>query len=171
MATFPTHGLFRRLEGGAAMADNARITGEVELGQDTTIWFGVVIRGDDALVKIGERTNVQDLTMIHADPGIPNVIGDNVTIGHGCVLHGISVGDRSLIGMGAVLLAGSIVGKDCIVAAGAVVRENFEVPDGSLVAGVPAKIIRPVSDEEKHHLEYASEGYVQKLSVYLPKDE
>ncbi|MDG1499905.1 MAG: gamma carbonic anhydrase family protein [Planctomycetota bacterium] len=167
MATFPTHGLFRLLDGGAAMADNARITGEVELGKDTTIWFGVVIRGDDALVKIGKRTNVQDLTMVHADPGVPNVIGDDVTIGHGCVLHGKSVGDGSLIGMGAILLGGSVVGKQCIVAAGAVVRENFVVPDGSLVAGVPAKVLRPVSEEEKKQLEHSAEGYVKKLSLYL----
>jgi carbonic anhydrase/acetyltransferase-like protein (isoleucine patch superfamily) len=167
MATFPTKGLFRRLEGGAAIADNARITGEVELGQDTTIWFGVVIRGDDALVSIGERTNVQDLTMIHADPNIPNFIGSEVTIGHGCVLHGKRVGDRSLIGMGAVLLAGSIVGEECIVAAGAVVKENFEVPPGHLVAGVPARVLRPITDEEREHLRYAAEGYVQKIPVYL----
>ncbi|MFT4711438.1 MAG: carbonic anhydrase/acetyltransferase-like protein (isoleucine patch superfamily) [Planctomycetota bacterium] len=171
MATFPTHGLFRMLDGGAAMADNARITGEVELGEQTTIWFGVVIRGDDALVKIGKRTNVQDLTMVHADPGVPNVIGDDVTIGHGCVLHGKGVGDRSLIGMGAVLLAGSVVGKHCIVAAGAVVRENFVVPDGSLVAGVPAKVIRPVSDEEKAYFEKSAVGYAKKIPLYLPQGE
>lgn len=171
MATFPTHGLFRSLDGGAAMADNARITGEVELGKDTTIWFGVVIRGDDALVKIGKRTNVQDLTMVHADPGVPNVIGDDVTIGHGCVLHGKSVGDGSLIGMGAILLAGSVVGKQCIVAAGAVVRENFVVPDGSLVAGVPAKVLRAVSEEEKKQLEYSAEAYAKKIPLYLPKAE
>jgi carbonic anhydrase/acetyltransferase-like protein (isoleucine patch superfamily) len=135
MATFPTKGLFRRLEGGAAIADNARITGEVEIGQDSTIWFGVVIRGDDALVSIGRRTNVQDLSMIHADPGVPNVIGNEVTIGHGCVLHGIRVGDRSLIGMGAILLAGSVVGEDCIVGAGAVVKGIWspECPLGSFV--------------------------------------
>ncbi len=167
MATFPTKGLFRRLEGGAAIADNARITGEVEIGQDSTIWFGVVIRGDDALVSIGRRTNVQDLSMIHADPGVPNVIGNEVTIGHGCVLHGIRVGDRSLIGMGAILLAGSVVGEDCIVGAGAVVKENFEVPAGHLVAGVPARIIRPITDAEREHLRHAAEGYVQKIPVYL----
>ena len=171
MATFPTHGLFRLLEGGAAIADNARITGQVELGPETTLWFGVVIRGDDALVKIGKRTNVQDLTMVHADPGVPNVIGDDVTIGHGCVLHGKGVGDRSLIGMGAILLGGSVVGKQCIVAAGAVVRENFVVPDGSLVAGVPAKVIRPVTDAEKEHLEQSAVGYAKKIPMYLAKDE
>jgi len=169
MAHFPTHGLFRRLEGGAAVADNCRITGEVELGQDATIWFGVVIRGDDALVSVGPRTNVQDLTMIHADPGVPNHIGSDVTIGHGCVLHGIRVGDRSLIGMKAVLLAGSEVGSDCIVAAGSVVKENFVVPDGHLVAGVPARIVRPLKEAEFEFLRYAAAGYVKKIPVYLPK--
>jgi len=171
MAHFPTHGLFRRLEGGACVADTARITGEVELGQDATIWFGVVIRGDDALVTVGPRTNVQDLTMIHADPDVPNHIGSDVTVGHGCVLHGISVGDRSLIGMKAVLLAGSKVGSDCIVAAGSVVKENFEVPDGHLVAGVPARVVRELRPDELEFLQYASEGYVKKIPVYLPEGE
>lgn len=169
MAHFPTHGLFRRVPGGAAVADNARITGEVELGQDATIWFGVVIRGDDALVKIGARTNIQDLTMVHADPDVPNTIGEGVTVGHGCVLHGVSVGDNSLIGMKAVLLAGSVVGTNCIVAAGSVVRENFVVPDGHMVAGVPARIVRPLTEAEIAFIRDSVEGYVKKIPVYLPE--
>ncbi|MDF1799860.1 MAG: gamma carbonic anhydrase family protein [Planctomycetota bacterium] len=169
MAHFPTHGLFRRLDGGAAVADNARITGEVELGADVTIWFGVVIRGDDALVSVGPRTNVQDLTMIHADPGVPNQIGSEVTIGHGCVLHGSRVGDRSLIGMKAVLLAGSEVGSDCIIAAGTVVKENFIVPDGHLVAGVPGRIVRPLKEGEFEALRHSAAGYVKKIPLYLPE--
>ena len=169
MAHFPTHGLFRRIEGGAAVADNARITGEVELGEDVTIWFGVVIRGDDALVKIGARTNIQDLTMVHADPGVPNIIGEDVTVGHGCVLHGVSVGRCSLIGMKAVLLAGSVVGEECLVAAGSVVKENFVVPDRHLVAGVPARIVRPLRDEEIEFIRYSVKGYVDKIETYLPR--
>ena len=171
MTHFPTHGLFRRLEGGAAVADNARITGEVELGQDATIWFGVVIRGDDAKVTIGARTNIQDLTMVHADPGVPNDIGEEVTVGHGCVLHGVRVGRRSLIGMKAVLLAGSVVGEECLVAAGSVVKENFEVPDRHLVAGVPARIIRPLTEAEVEFIRYSVRGYVEKIPLYLPKED
>lgn len=169
MTHYPTHGLFRRLECGAAVADNARITGEVHLGEDVNVWFGVVIRGDDAPITVGARTNVQDLTMIHADPDVPNVIGEEVTIGHGCVLHGARVGDRCLIGMKAVLLGGSVIGEESLVAAGAVVKENFEVPPRSLVAGVPARVIRPLTEAEVAHFRESADGYVAKLDLYLPK--
>jgi carbonic anhydrase/acetyltransferase-like protein (isoleucine patch superfamily) len=158
----------RRLEGGAAVADNARITGEVELAADASVWFGVVIRGDDAPIEVGPRTNVQDLTMIHADPDAPNRIGAEVTIGHGCVLHGVRVGDRSLIGMKAVLLGGSVVGEECIVAAGSVVKEGFEVPDRHLVAGVPARIVRELRPDELGALRASADGYVKKIQLYLP---
>ena len=167
MTQFPTHGLFRLFEGGAAVADNARITGEVHLGRDVTIWFGVVIRGDDAPITIGERTNIQDLTMVHADPGVPNVIGAGVTVGHGCMLHGARVGDGALIGMNAVLLAGSEVGAESLVAAGSVVKENFHVPPRSLVAGVPARVIRPLTDAEVADIRDSAAGYVAKIPLYL----
>lgn len=169
MTTFPTHGLFRLLDSGAAVADNARITGEVHLGRDVTIWFGVVIRGDDAPITIGAGTNIQDLTMVHADPGVPNVIGERVTVGHGCVLHGVRVGDGSLIGMKAVLLAGSEIGEECLVAAGAVVKENAKIPPRSLVAGVPARVIRTLTDAEVASFVHAAADYVQKIPLYLPK--
>ena len=125
------------------------------------------MRGDDAPLTIGPRTNVQDLTMVHADTGVPNVIGSEVTIGHRCVLHGARVGDRALIGMGAILLGGSVVGDECIVAAGAVVKEGFEVPPRSLVAGVPARVVRELTDEEVARFAHSAEGYVQKLRLYL----
>jgi carbonic anhydrase/acetyltransferase-like protein (isoleucine patch superfamily) len=149
------------------MARNAIVTGEVTLGADAGIWFGCVVRGDDAPLVIGARTNVQDLTMIHADPGEPNVIGEEVTIGHRCVLHGVRIGTGALIGMGAVLLSGSVIGEEALVAAGAVVRERFEVPAGTLVAGVPAKVIRALSPEERKLFRASAEGYVRKLRLYL----
>ena len=167
MTEFPRRGLFEALEGGAFKARNAIVTGDVTLGRDAGVWFGCVLRGDDAPLVIGARTNVQDLTMIHADPGAPNVIGAEVTIGHRCVLHGVRIGDRSLIGMGAVLLGGSVIGEEALVAAGAVVREGFEVPSGALVAGVPAKIVRALSAEERKDFRAHAEGYVQKLRLYL----
>lgn len=169
MTEYPTHGLFRRLDCGAAVADNVRLTGNVQLGQDTNLWFGVVIRGDDAPITVGARTNVQDLTMIHADPDVPNVIGEEVTIGHGCVLHGASVGDRCLIGMKAVLLGGSVIGEESLVAAGAVVKENFVVPPRSLVAGVPARVMRPLTDAEVAGFRDSADGYVKKIALYLPR--
>jgi len=167
MARFPQRGLFEPLEGGAYKARNAIVTGDVTLGPDAGVWFGCVVRGDDAPLVIGARTNVQDLTMIHADPGAPNVIGEEVTIGHRCVLHGVRVGDRALIGMGAVLLGGSSVGSEALVAAGAVLREGFEVPEGTLVAGVPAKVIRALSRDERKQFRESAEGYVRKLRQYL----
>lgn len=167
MSSFPQRGLFEPLEGGAFKARNAIVTGDVTLGADVGIWFGCVVRGDDAPLTIGARTNVQDLTMIHADTGAPNVIGSEVTIGHRCVLHGVRIGDRSLIGMGAVLLGGSVVGEEALVAAGAVVREGFSVPSGMLVAGVPAKVIRPLTPEERKAFRESAEGYVRKIRLYL----
>jgi carbonic anhydrase/acetyltransferase-like protein (isoleucine patch superfamily) len=157
---------FQRL-GAAFAADNATIVGSVELGADVGVWFGCVLRGDDASITIGARTNVQDLTIIHADTGVPNVIGAETTIGHRCVLHGKKVGDRCLIGMGAVLLGGCEVGDESIVAAGAVVREGFVVPPRTLVAGVPAKILRAVTDAEVEMIRRSAQGYVDKVALYI----
>jgi carbonic anhydrase/acetyltransferase-like protein (isoleucine patch superfamily) len=167
MTFFPRAGLMIALPGGAFRALDARLTGELELGPDASVWFGCVLRGDDAPIRIGARTNIQDLTIVHADPGVPNVIGSGVTIGHRCVLHGAAIGDGALIGMGAVLLGGSVIGAQALVAAGAVVREGFHVPPRTLVAGVPAKVIRPLSETELASLEASAEGYVQKTRLYL----
>ncbi|MBI5363663.1 MAG: gamma carbonic anhydrase family protein [Planctomycetes bacterium] len=167
MTQYPTHGRFRRLEGGAFAADTAVLTGDVTLGRDVGIWFSCVLRGDDAPLTIGARTNIQDLTMVHADTGVPNTIGADCTIGHRCILHGAQVGDRSLIGMGAILLGGSVIGAESLVAAGAVVKEKFVVPPRSLVAGVPAKIVRALTDDEVAAIAKAADGYVKKLRLYL----
>lgn len=167
MNDYPSRGLFRALAGGAFAAHNATLTGKIQLGADVGIWFGCVLRGDDAALTIGARTNVQDLTMIHADTDVPNVIGSEVTIGHRCVLHGARVEDRSLIGMGAILLGGSVIGRESLVAAGAVVKEGFVVPPRSLVAGVPAKIIRTLSDEDVAKIVASADGYVAKIRLYL----
>jgi carbonic anhydrase/acetyltransferase-like protein (isoleucine patch superfamily) len=168
MAHFPQRGLFEPLPGGAFKARNATVTGDVTLGEDVGIWFGCVVRGDDAPLTIGRRTNVQDLTMVHADTGLPNVIGEEVTVGHRCILHGVRIGDRCLIGMGAVLLGGSVVEDEALVAAGAVVREGFRVPAGTLVAGVPAKVIRELTEAERKLFLESAEGYVRKIRLYLP---
>jgi carbonic anhydrase/acetyltransferase-like protein (isoleucine patch superfamily) len=167
MSHFSRQGLMRKLPGGAFVAHNAVVTGDVTLGEDCGIWFGCVVRGDDAPLTIGRRTNIQDLTMVHADTGHPNVIGEEVTVGHRVVLHGVRVGDRSLIGMGAVLLGGSVIGEGAVVAAGTVVRENFVVPPRTLVAGVPGKIVRELGDSFERSIRESAEGYVQKLRLYL----
>ena len=167
MSFFPRKGLFTPVEGGAFVASNAIVTGDVTLGEDCGIWFGCVVRGDDAPLTIGRRTNIQDLTMIHADTGVPNTIGDEVTVGHRVVLHGAAVGDRCLIGMGAILLGGSVIGEESIVAAGCVVKEGFEVPPRSLVVGVPGKIVREISEDEVRMIRDSAEGYVRKIRLYL----
>ena len=144
------------------------LTGDVTLGEDVGIWFGCVVRGDDAPLTIGRRTNIQDLTMVHADTGVPNTIGEEVTVGHRCVLHGARVGDRCLIGMGAILLGGSTIGDESLVAAGAVVKQGFDVPPRSLVAGVPARVLRQLTDEEVASIRESADGYVKKIRLYLP---
>ena len=148
MAFFERTGLFSEIGSGAFRANNAVVCGDVELEEDVGIWFGCVVRGDDAPLTVKRRTNIQDLTMIHADKGVPNTIGEEVTVGHGCVLHGASVGDRCLIGMGAILLGGSQIGAESIIGAGCVVKEDMVVPPRSLVVGIPGRVVRAVTDEE-----------------------
>jgi len=145
---------------GRYIADTARVIGDVRLGRDVSVWYGVVIRGDVAPVVIGEGTNVQDNAVLHCDHRYANVIGRRVTIGHGAIVHGESVGDHSLIGMGAVVLSRTKIGRGCLIAAGAVVPPGLEVPDGSVVMGVPGKIVRGVSDEDRAYLDKLPSHYV-----------
>jgi len=166
MTHFPRKNLMLPVEGGAYVAKGAVVTGDVTLGEDVGVWFGCVLRGDDAPIVVGARTNIQDLTMIHADPGVPNVIGAGVTVGHRVVLHGTTVEDGCLIGMGAILLSGSVVRAGSIVAAGAVVKENFEVPPRTMVAGVPARVLREVREEELASIRGSVEEYVRKIEQY-----
>ncbi len=142
-------------------ATNAVICGDVTLGSDCSIWFGVTIRGDVAPITLGDRVNVQENSVLHCDYGQPLVIGDNVTIGHGAVVHCASVGAGTLIGMKAVILGGAVVGKNCIVAAGAVVSPGMVIPDGQTVMGVPAKVVRPVREAELEDMRYNNKHYVE----------
>ena len=171
MTFFPRTNLMRPVEGGAFIAQGAVVTGDVTFGEDASVWFGCVLRGDDAPLIIWRRSNVQDLTMIHADPGVPNVIGEEVTIGHRCVLHGAEVGDRALIGMGAILLGGCKIGAESIIGAGAVVKENMVVPPRSLVVGVPGKVVRDVPPDQVAGLIASAQGYVDKVRLYLGDPE
>lgn len=167
MTSFPQRGLFESLPGGAFKARNAIVTGDVTLGADAGIWFGCVLRGDDAPLSVGARTNIQDLSVVHADIDVPNRIGAGCTIGHRVVLHGAQIEDGCLIGMGAVLLGGSRIGAQSLVAAGSVVKEGFLVPPRSLVVGVPARIARPLTDAEVANLAVSADGYVQKIRLYV----
>jgi len=168
--TFPTprRGLMRRVPGGAMVAEGSVVTGDVELGEDVTVWFGSIIRGDDAPIKIGPRTNVQDGCIIHCDHGVPQGIGSDCTIGHGAILHCAKVGDGVLIGMGATVLGGAVIGDCAVVAAGSLVKENFEVPPRTLVAGVPARIVREITDKEVAFMAHSVPHYIETALTYLP---
>lgn len=161
-----------RLINGAYLADTARVVGEVELGQGVTLWYGVSIRGDVAKITIGEGTNVQDNAVVHCDAGFPNVIGSHTSIGHGALVHGERVGNGCLIGMGAILLGRTKIGNGCMIAAGAVVPPGMEVPDGMVVIGVPGKIVRPVTEQEKEYLRAIPPRYIEMGRLHsLGKDD
>ena len=128
------------------VADSADVIGNVCLKNESSIWFQAVLRGDNDRITVGERSNVQDGAVLHVDPGFPLVVGDGVTIGHKVMLHGCTIGDNSLIGMGATVLNGAKIGKNCLIGAGALITENKEIPDGSLVMGAPGKVVRPLDD-------------------------
>lgn len=139
-----------RIHPSVFIAAGARIIGDVEIGETSSIWFNVVIRGDVHHIRIGRRTNIQDLTMCHVTHlRYPLEIGDDVTVGHSAVLHGATIHDRVLIGMGAKVLDRAVVGSNSLIAAGSVVREGFVVPEGTLVAGVPARVVRELTDDER----------------------
>lgn len=133
----------------AFVASGARLIGDVRLAEGSSVWYNAVVRGDSASITLGAGSNLQDNVSVHVDPGHPVVIGDNVSVGHNAVVHGCTIGDGSLIGMGSVVLSGAVIGAGCLVAGGAVVLEGTVVPDGCLVAGVPAKVRRELSDDEK----------------------
>lgn len=151
---------------GAYYARTAIVTGDVSIGPDSSIWFGAVVRGDVARVTIGARVNVQDNAVIHCDTGKPNTIEDDVVIGHGAIVHGVHVGEGSLIGMRATLLGGTRIGKRCVIAAGAVVPPGLVVPDGMCVMGVPGKIVRPVKPEEFELQRWLVGHYVELAKKY-----
>ena len=151
---------------GVYLADTARVVGEVELGANVSIWYGATIRGDVAPVRIGQSTNVQENAVIHCDSGEPNTIGERVTIGHGAVLHGQSVGDGSLVGTHATLLGRSRIGQGCLIAAGALVPPGMQVPDGVVVMGVPGRIVRQTNEKDKEYVRGAPDHYVKMAKLH-----
>lgn len=140
------------LDDTAFVAEGARIVGAVSLGPGASVWYNAVLRADSSPITIGPGSNVQDNVSIHVDAGHPVVVGSQVSIGHNAVVHGCTIGDGSLIGMGAVILSGAVIGEGCLVAGGAVVLGGTEAPAGSLLAGVPAKVRRALSDDERSAL-------------------
>jgi carbonic anhydrase/acetyltransferase-like protein (isoleucine patch superfamily) len=146
----------------AYVDDSAQVIGDVVIGEESSVWMNAVVRGDVNHIRIGNRTNIQDGTVVHVmrDPPHPTVVGDDVTVGHGVVLHGCTVANRCLIGMGAILLNGSSVGEDCIVAAGTLLPEGMAVPGRSLVMGSPGRVRRALTDDEIAFILQSAQNYV-----------
>ncbi|OUR64492.1 gamma carbonic anhydrase family protein [Bermanella sp. 47_1433_sub80_T6] len=148
------------------IADSADLIGSVVLKNNASVWFNVVIRGDNDVITIGENSNVQDCSVLHTDPGFKLTLGKGVTIGHKVMLHGCEIGDHSLVGINAVVLNGAKIGKHCIIAANTLIPEGMVVPDGSMVMGSPGKIKRELNDMQKKQLEMGSEFYVQNFKRF-----
>lgn len=167
MSIIPYKSIVPRLHPSVFVAEGARIIGDVEIGKDSSVWFNTVIRGDVNYIRIGERTNIQDNSVIHVThQKYPTIIGSNVTIGHNAVIHACTIYDYCLIGMGAVVLDDAKVGPTSIVAAGAVVTMRMVVPEGVLVAGIPARVVRELTPEEKKSLVQSAQNYVEYVSTY-----
>jgi len=143
------------------LAPDAQVIGRVILGLDVGIWFGAILRGDNEPIRIGDRSNVQESVVMHVDPGFPLTIGDDVTVGHGAIVHGCTVGDGSLIGMGATILNGAKIGRSCLVGANALVTEGKEFPDNSLIVGSPAKAVRILDEAAIASLKTSATVYVE----------
>jgi carbonic anhydrase/acetyltransferase-like protein (isoleucine patch superfamily) len=149
------------------LAPTAQIIGDVEIGKSCSIWFGAILRGDVFPIRIGDQTNVQDGSVLHGTYKKCGVtLGNRVTIGHAVILHGCNIGDSTLVGMGSIIMDNAKVGKQCIVGAGSLVTENSEFPDGSLILGRPAKLVRPLTDDEKKKLEHSADNYLHYMTWY-----
>lgn len=146
----------------AVVAPGAVVLGNVTLKKDANVWYNAVIRGDVNTIEIGEGTNIQDLAVLHVDADAPLLIGDHVTVGHGAILHGCTIKDQALIGMGAIVLNGAVIGKGSMIAAGALVTQNTVVPDGALYMGNPAKFRRMLSEEEQKANLKNAENYIKE---------
>jgi len=152
---------------GQFIADNATLIGTVRLRAQASVWYNCVLRGDNDWIDIGERTNIQDGSVLHTDPGLELIVGSDVTVGHKAMLHGCTIGDQSLIGIGATILNGARIGRHTIVGAHALVTENKEFPDGVMLLGAPARVARELSDEEKSLIRHSAAHYVQNAARYL----
>ena len=166
MAIYELDGAAPDVAPTAWVADSAQVIGQVAIAADASIWFGVVIRGDTDPIHIGVSTNIQDGSVLHADYGKPLHIGDHVTVGHKVMLHGCTVGDGSLIGIGAIVLNGAKIGRGCIVGAGALVTEGKEFPDGSMILGSPAKAVRELTPEQQAGLRLSALHYVENAKRF-----
>lgn len=166
MAVYEVDGKAPQVAPSAWIADSAEVMGNVTVGPDASIWFGCVLRGDTESMSIGEGSNIQDLTVMHADRGLPLTVGKHVTVGHKVMLHGCTIGDETLIGIGAVVLNGAKIGKNCLVGAGSLVTEGKEFPDGSMIMGTPAKVVRQLTPEQIEGLRSSAKHYMENARMF-----
>lgn len=162
----PFEGTAPSIAAGAFVAPNAVVVGDVEIADGASIWFSAVLRGDLGPIRVGPRSNLQDGVIVHLDAGFPTIIGADVTVGHGAIIHGTVIGDGAQVGMGAILLTGSRVGPGAMVAAGAVVPEGMEIPAGAVAMGVPARVRRDVTPEEARDVLQRAANYAARGAVY-----
>jgi gamma-carbonic anhydrase len=155
-----------RIDKSCFIAATAAVIGDVVIGRESSVWFGAVVRGDINAIRIGRRTNVQDLCALHVDAGYDLRIGDEVTIGHRAVIHGCHIGDRVLVGMGAIVMNGAAVGEECVIGAGAIVTERAMISPRSLVLGVPGKVVRELTQEETRAIRESSDVYARGAAHY-----
>lgn len=154
------------IDPSAWVAEGAQVMGNVTMKANASVWFGAVVRGDTSTIHIGENSNIQDASVLHADVGMPLHIGNNVTVGHQVMLHGCTVGDGSLIGIGAVVLNGAKIGKGCLVGAGSLVTEGKEFPDGSMILGSPAKVVKQLTPAQMDGLLQSAKHYVDNANRF-----
>lgn len=160
MPIYSLDGVRPDIADNAYVAPSAQIIGNVKMADHSSVWFGAVIRGDNDLIEIGARTNIQDNSVLHTDPGIPLIIGDGVIVGHRVMLHGCKIGENTLIGIGATILNGAVIGKNCIIGAHSLITEGKVIPDGSMVVGSPGRIIKSLTEQHFQMLRINSEVYV-----------
>jgi len=167
MSIYSLDGVIPQVDPDSFIAPNATVIGNVTVGKHSSVWFNTVIRADFEKISIGEDTNIQDLTMCHADTGKPLLIGNKVTVGHNCVVHGCIIEDDCLIGMGVVIMNGAIIRKGSIIAAGSVVLENTEIPEYSLVAGAPGKVKRQLDENTASLMRASADIYKERSKAYI----
>lgn len=166
MAIYELDGVAPRLADSAWVADSAQVIGNVVLGEGSSVWFGAVLRGDTETITLGAGSNIQDGSVLHADLGFPMTVGANVTVGHQVMLHGCTIGDESLIGIGATVLNGAKIGRNCLVGAGSLVTEGKEFPDGSMIIGSPARVVKSLTPEQIEGLRLSAHHYIVNAERY-----
>ncbi|SFT68871.1 gamma carbonic anhydrase family protein [Sedimentitalea nanhaiensis] len=166
MTIYALHGKTPDLHANTWVAPDANVIGQVVMEDGASVWFGATLRADHETIHIGAGSNVQENCVMHVDPGFPLTVGTNCTIGHKVMLHGCTIGDNSLIGMGATVLNGARIGRDCLIGAGALITEGKEIPDGSVVMGAPGRVVRQMDDAARARMQVAAQHYQENMQIF-----